>query len=474
MDAAERKLAKIALEEEIARRKQLFAQTPVGIVLIDPSTAHVIEFNSIAHEQLGYTRAEFARLSVPDIDALETREETAERIRSVMREGKAEFDTVQWTKDKDKKHVHVIAQTVNIAGRTIYQCMWQDITDRKRVEEAIRASEQRYRSLSDIITDFAFSCVRTAEGCYKVDWIAGPVDRITGYGTDEIKERGCWKFLVHPEDGDIFERNITALQPGESSSCELRIIHHDGRVRWLHCRARAIEEVLEGRRHRLFGGVEDITGRKNSEEALNLSEKKIQESYSKLQRTLEGTIEAITCMSEMKDPYTAGHQRRVAHLACAVGKRMNLSDDAIHGLRIASLVHDIGKIQVPSEILTKPGKLNPIEFQMIMSHASGGQLILETVEFPWPVAEIVSQHHERIDGSGYPLGLFGDQILIEAKILAVADAVEAMASHRPYRAALGIDKALQEIQDKKGSLFDPAVVNACVSLFAEGFAIVED
>jgi putative nucleotidyltransferase with HDIG domain len=170
---------------------------------------------------------------------------------------------------------------------------------------------------------------------------------------------------------------------------------------------------------------------------------------------------------EIRDPYTFGHQRRVTHLATAIAKEMALSPDQIEGIAVAGNLHDIGKINVPSEILNKPGKLSDIEFALIKSHPQAGYEIVKDIEFPWPVAEVLLQHHERMNGSGYPRGLAGGDILLEARIMAVADVVEAMASHRPYRPTLGIDKALEEIVQNKGILYDPDVVDACLKLFKE-------
>jgi len=185
----------------------------------------------------------------------------------------------------------------------------------------------------------------------------------------------------------------------------------------------------------------------------------------KFQRAMEGIVQAISVAVEKRDPYTAGHQERVAELACAIGERMNLEKDELYGLRMASVIHDLGKITVPAGILSKPGRLSSLEYELIKSHVEAGYDILKQIEFPWPLAETIRQHHERMDGSGYPQGLKGDQIAISARILAVADVFETMATHRPYRPALGIKKALREISSKQGRLYDPDVARACVRLF---------
>lgn len=188
---------------------------------------------------------------------------------------------------------------------------------------------------------------------------------------------------------------------------------------------------------------------------------------SQLQRVLEKTIEAIASTLEHRDPYTAGHQRRVAHLATAIAQEMGLDEQRIRGLHLAATVHDLGKVQVPAEILTKPSRLTALEYQLMQLHPTTGYEILKDIDFPWPIAEVVYQHHEYLDGSGYPRALRDEQILLESRILTVADIVESMSTHRPYRAGLGIEVALQEITRLSGSKLDTQVVSTCVRLFHE-------
>ena len=186
-----------------------------------------------------------------------------------------------------------------------------------------------------------------------------------------------------------------------------------------------------------------------------------------LQRAFDGIVRTVSAAVETRDPYTAGHQQRVASLAVAIAKQLGLGEHVVEGVRVAGLVHDIGKLGIPAEILAKPGALSDVEFEIIKAHSEVAYHILESIEFPWPVAEAVYQHHERIDGSGYPRGLVGDAVSMEARIIGVADVVEAMASHRPYRPAVGLDKALEVIESCQGTLFDARVVDACVQLFRE-------
>jgi len=217
------------------------------------------------------------------------------------------------------------------------------------------------------------------------------------------------------------------------------------------------------------GGVlvfRDITDRKRAEVELK-------QSVDKFRLALEATIQAMGLTIEMRDPYTAGHQRRVSRLACAIAREMEIAPNQINGLRMAGDIHDIGKIYIPAEILSKPGQLTDIEFTIIKTHPQVGFDILKSIDFPWPVAQIVLQHHERMNGSGYPSGLKGDEILIDARILCVADVVEAMSSHRPYRPSHGIERALEEIEARSGQLYDPSVVRACLRLFRDKGYVLE-
>ena len=199
----------------------------------------------------------------------------------------------------------------------------------------------------------------------------------------------------------------------------------------------------------------------------------LHKSFLMLQKATEDIIMAMANTSEKRDPYTAGHQKRVQNLALAIAREMHADKEQIEGIKFAGIIHDIGKIAVPSDILSKPGTISPFEFEVIKSHSFVGYELLNKIEFPWPIAEIVYQHHEKIDGTGYPRGLKGNDILLEAQILSVADIVEAMVSHRPYRPSLGIDMALQTITDQSGKSLNPAIVDACIDLIRnKGYSFV--
>ena len=282
---------------------------------------------------------------------------------------------------------------------------------------------------------------------------------LTGYTEEELL--GIYFFnIVHAEDREVVRRKVTvSLKQQQSPTLhEYRFIKKNSDVIWVLSKVTFTE--YKGKRA-VIGSFMDITDHKQMEET------EIKQNLQRLQRAIKGSIRAMALIVESRDPYTAGHQRRVNILACAIAKEMGLPESQIDGIRMAAAIHDIGKIGVPAEILSKPGKLTENEFNLIKTHPQVGYNILKEIEFPWPIAQTVLQHHERMDGSGYLAGLSSKGILLEAKILGVADVVEAMASHRPYRPALGIGKALEEILQNSGVLYDPDVVDACLRLFSE-------
>ena len=240
---------------------------------------------------------------------------------------------------------------------------------------------------------------------------------------------------------------------------ESEIYHKDGGIRHLMISETPIinesgeVEAVEGIAH-------DITEQKEAQEADRIH-------AIKLRNSLLQTIQAIARTEEKRNPYTADHQERVSELAVAIGNKMGLSAEKIEGLRLGSLIHDIGKVFIPAEILNRPGKLSNPEFELIKSHPTVGYEIIKDVDFPWPVAEIIMQHHERMDGSGYPNGLHGDDIILEARIVSVADVVEAVVSHRPYRPALGFEKAIKIIKEGRGTFFDSDITDVCIELLLE-------
>ncbi|MBZ2172384.1 HD domain-containing phosphohydrolase [Nitratidesulfovibrio sp. SRB-5] len=254
-----------------------------------------------------------------------------------------------------------------------------------------------------------------------------------------------------------------AAHAGPTAMTEAFVHGPDGRAHPIEMSASSLADP-DGRRVGTVLVFRDITERRQSEAALR-------RSVEDLRRTLRQTVSALATASEKRDPYTAGHQARVAELAHAMAVRLGLSGERLEGLRVAGMLHDIGKIHIPAEILAKPTRLSDLEMGIMRTHSQVGYDILKEIEFPWPVAQIVLQHHERLDGTGYPNALSGDDVLPEARILAVADVVEAMSSHRPYRASLGLGPALAEIAAGRGTRYDRNVVDVCVSLFHDGFIL---
>ena len=320
---------------------------------------------------------------------------------------------------------------------------------------ALQESEEYFRALIENSSDVIQ--IVDSEGIIR--YVSPSVQQVMGYKPEELIGRPSVE-VVHPDDLSIVTKAFEdAFQKPEAPVItECRCKHKDGT--WRVIRGIGVNRLDVPSIKGFISNMHDITKRKKAEEELR-------QSFERLQKTLEGTVHALASVVELRDPYTAGHQRRVTALACAIAKELGLPQEQTKGLRMAGLIHDIGKISVPAEILSKPGPLTDVEFGLIQAHPQSAYNVLKEINFPWPVAKIVLEHHEWLDGSGYPQGLKGEEILLEARIIAVADIVEAMSSHRPYRPALGIDKALEEIEKNKGTLYDLKVVDACLKLFAE-------
>lgn len=322
--------------------------------------------------------------------------------------------------------------------------------ERRRTEQALRDSVGRNQAILEAIPDMML--VLTRDGTYidfKADrdlYLAVPRSEIVG---KNIHETGF------PEDyvNLILESIGKALDTGRTQPLEYEMKTPNGLLSY---EAR----IVPLNKNEVIAVVRNITPRKRAESELK-------QSLHKLEATIENTLRAMAKILETRDPYTAGHQQRVAVLAMAIAKDMHLPENQMKGLHIAALIHDIGKIYIPAEILSRPTNLTESEFALLKTHPDVGYRILKNIEFRWPVAEIIVQHHERLDGSGYPKGLKNGEIMLEAKILAVADVVEAMLSHRPYRPTRGIKTTLQEIEDNKGILYETEVVDVCLKLFNE-------
>ncbi len=370
----------------------------------------------------------------------------------VPRRGK-EGEVVGWVELYSFPRVN--SETKELEGVIEYV---RDITERKWAEEKVLESELRHRTTLDSMGDAIHVVGRDLRLVLLNDrfkqWC-----RELGLETELVGRTIFEAFPFLPEK--VREEYDLVFQTGETL-----ITEETSRVgeREIITETRKIPILQVGGVAQVVTVVHDITKRKRAEEELR-------KSVEKLRQALWETIQAIALIIETKDPYTAGHQRRSTQLAEAISRELGLPEEQREGIRMAGFIHDLGKIAVPSEILSKPSPLNEIERAIIQNHVRAGYEILKTVEFPWPVAQVVLQHHERMDGSGYPSGLTGEGILLEARILAVADVVEAMASYRPYRPARGIEEAFREIAQGRDRLYDPQVVDACLKLFSEkGFS----
>jgi len=306
-------------------------------------------------------------------------------------------------------------------------------------------------------------------------YVSSSISRLLGYSVAEAMEKTMAQIFT-PDSYElawnVLREEIGKINSGElsrdySRTLEIELLRKDGTGVPVEIKYSLIP-AIQRRPARLLAVARDISDRKKAEH-------EIKQSVEKMHKALQGTVNAIAKMVEMRDPYTAGHQQRVAKLSMAIAREMKFTTDQIRCIGIAAVLHDVGKIYIPAEILGRTGKLTDIEYQIMKTHVNGSYEIRKNIEFPWPIAQIVLQHHERLNGSGYPEGLKDDQILLEAKILAVSDTIEAMITHRPYRAALRIDVALEEIYRNKGTLYDREVVDACFRLFmSRGFSFLHE
>jgi len=324
---------------------------------------------------------------------------------------------------------------------------------RKQVEQALRESEERFRGMLEQNISAMFVIEDGA-----LTYINQRASEILGYAADELIGRSILDLIAVPDRPSVAD-GMRQLLSGELKIAEREVcaVRKDGTS--VDVGVHGVIATLQGRQA-ILGMAQDIGERKKAQA-------EIDRYIARLERAMQSTLTAVSLMVELRDPYTAGHERRVGELAAAIGAEMGLSENTVKGLRLAGYVHDIGKINVPAEILSKPSRLTPMEFALIKGHAQAGHDVLQGVDFPWPVAQVILQHHERLDGSGYPRQLKNGEIILEARIMAVADVVEAMSSHRPYRPGLGIDSALEEVATNSGRIYDAEVAAACLRLFRD-------
>jgi PAS domain S-box-containing protein len=455
-DITEHKQAEEELGESEAKYRVLFEGTKQGILVADAQTQRFTYANQSISRMLGYTTEELLRLGVADIHPQESLPHVQSEFEAqILQEKTLAVGLPCLRKDGTVFYADVNSSPILIDGRQCNVAFFTDITERKRAEEARRQAEDNFRRSMDESPLGIRIVSAKGETLYANQAV------LDIYGYKDIKELRSTplKNRYTPESyAEYRSRKKKRMNKEDcSSEYEINILRKTGEIR----RLRVFRKGILWNGQKQFQTIyQDITEQKKTEE-------KLRETLSGLRNALGGIIQVLSAITEKRDPYTAGHQKRVADLARAIGEEMGLAAERVEGLRLAGTIHDIGKVSIPAEILSKPGSLTETEYRLIQDHPKVGHDILGDIKFSWPIAIIVLQHHERMNGSGYPAGLKGDDILLEARILAVSDVMEAMASHRPYRPALGIEAALKEIDKSKGVLFDSDVVAACLKLFRE-------
>jgi PAS domain S-box-containing protein len=463
-DITERKQA----EEELRVSEELFRSylenAPDGVYLSDLK-GNFLYGNHKCEEIIGYRREELIGKNFLELNILPEKSlNKAAQLLQANMEGKStgpdEIELI--SKEGRLIPVEINTSVVQHMGQGIVLAFVRDITERKQAEKVLRESETRFREMFD----------DAPIGYHELD-SEGRITRINrtelatlGYSAEEMLGRHVWEFIY---EKDLSRKAVLDKLAGtlpQGQNLERTYCKKDGtRIPVL------IQDLLlwdkDGKITGIRTTVQDITDRKQADE-------KLKDTFESLRKAVSTTIQVMVSAVETRDPYTAGHQARSTELACAIATEIGLPQEKIDGIRMAGSIHDIGKLSIPAEILSKPTDLSKLEFSLIKEHSRSGYEILKDVESPWPLAQIVYQHHERMDGSGYPRNLKGDDILMEARILAVSDVVESMASHRPYRAALGLHVALEEIEKNRGTLYDEAVGDTCLRLFREkGYRFAE-
>ncbi len=453
-DITERKEAEKALRESEEKYRSIFENAVEGMFQSTPE-GQLITANPSMARIFGYASQEEMISQVSNIGLqLYADEEDRRAFQKLLREHgiAGGFEAPFFRKDGSVLWGTLNVRAVTDAEKNVlcYEGTLEDITPRKTAEEELRKSEEKYRNIFE----------NAVMGIYLVTpggrfLSANPIlASIHGYDSPEEmidSVADVSQLYVDPSRRTELKRMME--EQGFVKDFEIIMRRKDGSLHWVSNTAHAIRDK-QGNSLYYEGTIEDITSRKLAEE-----------SVRQLKQTLLGILHALSQSIEIREPGIAGHHRRVSRLANTIARAMNLGEDIMESIRMAGLVHDIGDMSIPSEILSKPGRLSELEYSFIKLHPRSGYDILKETGLPYPVAEIVLQHHERMNGSGYPQNLKGKDILLEARIIGVAEAVEAMSSSRPYRPALGIDAALDEILKKKGTLYDAQVVETCLTLF---------
>lgn len=462
-----RKSAAKALADSQNRYEALFENATAAILILEGD--QIIECNTKCAEVFGGGTEDIAGKKPYEIspetqpDGRTSKEAAMEHIRAAVEEGPQYFRWIHRRNDGSEFPAEVGLNAIVINGKNYIQAVLKDVTTRENAEKALRESERNYRSLYNNVPVGLFRSDTSGSGKLLE---ANPAMAVMfGFGSPEDILRISAVDLFH-EGSDRDKMLETIKNRGVLRDFNARMKRADGSLFWASISARSYSQ--DQKKITLIDGiVKDVSDSRQYESDLR-------KSVESLKNAIEGTVSAMSLLVEMKDPYTSGHQKGVAHLASAIGEEMGLPKERVECIKIASTLHDLGKLSIPTEILSKPGPLSKYEVNFLKTHPKAGYDILESIEFPWPIAKVILEHHERMDGSGYPNGLKGEDISLEARIIAVSDVVEATASRRPYRASKGTEVALDAIREGSGLIYDSKVVEACIRLFHEkGFTLLD-
>lgn len=443
-------MKKIAPESTYAN---IFEQTPGGVFVCNAEGQFILT-NNIFCKMMGYQQNELHKLNIKDIYALENLDPYMQQT-AKFGEGKI-IVSHRAIQQKNKSIFYAQVTLINI-GNNLTQGFISTSSVDKNILDKLVDSEERFKQITDHIRDVFFLLDLINK---KFLYISTGYKNLFERSIDSLYfDTTSWMEIIHPDDYEHIKEQFRQHFKTGSFEETFRVVKKSGAIGWLHARAYPVYDK-QNQVYRSTGFVEDIT-----EQMARINDRLIY--ADKLNKNFSEMLAAFSIAMEQRDPYTVGHQKNVAYMSVAIARDLGLSEERVKCLEMAALTHDIGKIGIPSEILNKPSSLTPLEFDMIKTHAQAGYDILKQVNFPGPVAEIVLEHHERLNGSGYPRGLKGEQIRLETRILSVADVVDAMTSLRPYRAALGLEEALAEISRGRDILFDGHVVDACLKLFGE-------
>ena len=441
-------------DKDILQRAALLDSAYDSIIAYDLD-GKIVYANQAACDIRGFSLDEMLAMNMRQLVPADKLPGLEERHRQLLEQGELSSEAVHIRKDGSDFIVDTHLRLARPGGEKLVIAVHRDITLRKQMENQLVESEAKYRTVVENMHDVLYRTDIKGD----IDLVSPSITRLLGVESvaQVIGKNLARDFYSNPQDRALTLDLLNA--DGEIVDHEVVLRRPDGKLITVAANSHICRDAA-GQPAGVEGVIRDITGRKKAEAELLTA-------LDRLESSLESTIDAIAMMSELRDPYTAGHQRRVTQLALAIAAELGLPDDRMQPLRVAGLLHDVGKIFVPSEILSKPGRLTALEMELVRAHVTAGYDVIAAIKFPWPIADMVVQHHERMDGSGYPAGIKGDKIMLEARIMAVADVTEAMMSHRPYRPSLGRDKALAEITANRGRLYDEKAGDACIKLLTE-------